>query len=171
MLTSALMVSMTGICAFAQGTLEDYKRAYELRDKFNARNVYYSNVVPTWIGDTHSFWYVRETPEGRVYVSVDADSRKRKELFDHKALASGLAKATGKDVDATALRLGRLNVNNAQDSLTFDFDNHRWVATKKGTKLTDLGELPAPAQQKHWMERDDEQDAPPIPSPDGTKTA
>lgn len=165
------MVSMTGICAFAQGTLEDYKRAYDLRDKFNARNVYYSNVAPTWIGDTHSFWYVRETPDGRVYVSVDADSRKRKELFDHKALAAGLAKATGKDVDATALRLGRLDVSKAQDSLRFEFDNHRWVATKKGTQLTDLGELPPPAPQKHWMERDDEKDAPPIPSPDGTKTA
>lgn len=171
LLTSALMVSMTGICAFAQGTLDDYKRAYELRDKFNARNVYYSNVTPRWIGDTHSFWYVRETPEGRVYVTVDADKKSRKELFDHKALASELAKATGSEVKPGDLRLGRLNVNDKQDSLTFEYANHRWMATKKGAKLTDLGELPVPGPQKHWMERDDEKDFPPIPSPDGMKTA
>ncbi len=171
LLVSAFMMSTACFCGFAQGTVDDYKRAYELRDKFNARNVYYSNVNPKWIEDTHSFWYVRETPEGRVYVSVDADSRKRKELFDHNALASELSKATGNDVKPGELRLGRLHVNGKQDSLTFDYNNHRWVATKRGAKLADLGELPAPGPQKHWMERDDEKDAPPIPSPDGTKTA
>ncbi|MDE6076228.1 MAG: S9 family peptidase, partial [Muribaculaceae bacterium] len=118
-LGGALMVSMTGISASAQGTVDDYNRAYSLRDRFGSANVYYSNVNPEWIGDTHSLWYVRETPEGRVYTVVDADTRKRKELFDHKALAGELGKAVGKDIDSKSLRLGRLEVSNRQDSLTF----------------------------------------------------
>ena len=48
----------------AQGTAEDYKRAYSLRQKFSRDKVYYSDVNPRWIGDTHSFWYIRHTPEG-----------------------------------------------------------------------------------------------------------
>ncbi|MDE6424257.1 MAG: hypothetical protein K2K95_12685, partial [Muribaculaceae bacterium] len=53
-LGGALMVSMTGISASAQGTVDDYNRAYSLRDRFGSANVYYSNVNPEWIGDTHS---------------------------------------------------------------------------------------------------------------------
>lgn len=170
-LGGVLMVSMTGISASAQGTVDDYNRAYSLRDRFGSANVYYSNVNPQWIGDTHSLWYVRETPEGRVYTVVDADTRKRKELFDHKALAGELGKAVGKDIDSKSLRLGRLEVSNRQDSLTFIYDNHRWLATKRGGKLSDLGELPPRGPEKHWMERDDEKDAPPSVSPDGSQTA
>lgn len=33
----------------AQGTVEDYNRAYSLRQKYSARNVLYSDVVPHWI--------------------------------------------------------------------------------------------------------------------------
>lgn len=53
----------------AQGTVDDYNRAYALREKFSANKVFYSNVTPQWIEGTHQFWYVRNTPEGRIYVS------------------------------------------------------------------------------------------------------
>ena len=36
-----------------------------LSEKYSADNVFYSDVMPRWIEDTHSFWYVRKTPEGR----------------------------------------------------------------------------------------------------------
>lgn len=168
---SAFMLALSSGSAFAQGTVDDYNRAYELRDKFNSRNVYYSNVNPVWIGNTHSFWYVRETPEGRSYVTVDADTRKRKELFDHKALAASLSKATGHNVDPSSLYLGRLYVSEKQDTLWFEHGRQRWVATKKGAKLENNGPVPGPRPQKHWMERDDEKDGGPVVSPDGTKTA
>ena len=66
----------------AQGTVEDYKRAFEQRAKYSGK-VYYDNVQPNWIGNTHNFWYVRNTPEGRIYVVVDAAKQKRTELFNH----------------------------------------------------------------------------------------
>lgn len=118
-----LLVAMLlcGGMAIAQGTVEDYNRAYALREKFSAKKVFYADVTPQWIGGTHQFWYVRNTPEGRVYVWVDADKKKRKELFDHKRLASALGVASGREVKAEALHLERLSVDNSLDTLRFVF--------------------------------------------------
>ena len=40
---------LSGGMAFAQGTVDDYNRAYALREKFSANKVFYSNVTPQWI--------------------------------------------------------------------------------------------------------------------------
>ena len=151
----------------AQGTAEDYRRAFALQEKFSASNVYYSNVQPHWVDGTHRFWYVRHTPEGRVYVVVDAQTKKRTELFDHPALAEALTQASQKKVEANAMHLERLSVDKETGELSFVFNNHRWSYDANHHKLKDEGELPAPAPQRHWMERDDEKIAEPAVSPDG----
>lgn len=169
----AAVMAFACVCGqtFAQGTAEDYRRAYALRDKFSASKVYYSGVRPSWIARTDSFWYVRNTPEGRVYVVVDAGTQQRTDLFNHKALAEALAKATGKDVKPGALYLDRLSVDKAEGCLNFVFNNHNWRYNIAGDgKLDDCGELPK-VKQRHWMEVDDEKDAEPVASPDGRYTA
>lgn len=100
----AAMLFCTNI-AIAQGTIEDYRRAYSAGEKFSANKVFYSNVNPEWIGETHYFWYVRNTPEGRIYVLVDADTQNRKDLFDHKLVAAALSEASGRKIEATSLYL------------------------------------------------------------------
>ena len=75
----SIAMLLSGGMAFAQGTVDDYNRAYALREIFSANKVFYSNVTPQWIEGTHQFWYVRNTPEGRIYVSVNADKKNRKE--------------------------------------------------------------------------------------------
>ena len=169
----AAVMAFACVCGqtFAQGTAEDYRRAYALRDKYSASKVYYSGVRPSWIARTDSFWYVRNTPEGRVYVVVDAGTQQRTDLFNHKALAEALAKATGKDVKPGALYLDRLSVDKAGGCLNFVFNNHNWRYNIAGDgKLDDCGELPK-VKQRHWMEVDDEKDAEPVASPDGRYTA
>ena len=79
----AAMLFCTNI-AIAQGTIEDYRRAYSAGEKFSANKVFYSNVNPEWIGKTHYFWYVRNTPDGRIYVLVDTDTQNRKDLFEQR---------------------------------------------------------------------------------------
>ena len=81
---------LSGGMAVAQGTADDYRRAYALKEKFSADKVFYSNVNPQWIEGTHQFWYVRNTPDGRLYVSVDADKKARKELFDSPSFGKGV---------------------------------------------------------------------------------
>lgn len=169
----AAVMAFACVCGqtFAQGTAEDYRRAYALRDKYSASKVYYSGVRPSWIARTDSFWYVRNTHEGRVYVVVDAGTQQRTDLFNHKALAEALAKATGKDVKPGALYLDRLSVDKAEGCLNFVFNNHNWRYNIAGDgKLDDCGELPK-VKQRHWMEVDDEKDAEPVASPDGRYTA
>ena len=162
---------LCGGTAVAQGTVEDYNRAYALREKFSANKVYYSNVTPQWIEGSDSFWYVRNTPEGRVYVSVDARKLTRKDLFDHKRLAAALGRAAGQEVKPEAIRLERLSVSSGLDTLRFHYANRRWLYAVRKNRLTDEGAVPVPPRQKHWMERDDEKEAAPVLSPDGKHTA
>ena len=161
----AAMLFCTNI-AIAQGTIEDYRRAYSAGEK-----VFYSNVNPEWIGKTHYFWYVRNTPDGRIYVLVDADTQNRKDLFDHKLVAAALSEASGRKIEATSLYLDRLSVNNGLDTLHFVFNNHRWMYVIDKNQLTDEGALPTPRKQRHWMETDDEKTAAPVTSPDKKYTA
>ena len=107
--TSAAL--LWGSMAMAQGTATDYRRAFNLRERFSPSKVYYSDVRPTWIGQTHHFWYVRHTPQGNVYVSVDADRCRRDTLFDHHRLASALTRASGRTADPKALTLDGLRVS------------------------------------------------------------
>ena len=166
----AAMLFCTNI-AIAQGTIEDYRRAYSAGEKFSANKVFYSNVNPEWIGETHYFWYVRNTPDGRIYVLVDADTQNRKDLFDHKLVAAALSEASGRKIEATSLYLDRLSVNNGLDTLRFVFNNHRWMYVIDKNQLTDEGALPTPRKQRHWMETDDEKTAAPVTSPDKKYTA
>ena len=168
----SIAMLLSGGMAFAQGTVDDYNRAYALREKFSANKVFYSSVTPQWIEGTHQFWYVRNTPEGRIYVSVNADKKNRKELFDHKRLASALSNASGKEVKPEAIQLERLRVNPSLDTLRFVFGNQRWMYATRKNQLVNEGALPdRNAPQKHWMERDDEKEAAPVTSPDGKYTA
>lgn len=167
----AIMLLCCGGISMAQGTVEDYDRAYLLPHKFSAANVYHSNVQPQWVESTHSFWYVCNTPERRIYLLVDADRKQRKELFDHSRLAKALAGASGKEVKAEALFLGNLRVNKELDTLRFVFDNRRWMYAVGKSRLEDQGILPVQPAQRHWMETDDEKMAAPVPSPDGRHIA
>lgn len=158
---------LSGGMAVAQGTADDYRRAYALKEKFSADKVFYSNVNPQWIEGTHQFWYVRNTPDGRLYVSVDADKKARKELFDSHRLAKALGAASGKEVKPEALALGHLSVSKGLDTLRFVFNNQRWMYASRKNQLVNEGAVPLPPKQKHWMEVDDEKTASPVPSPDG----
>ena len=157
---------LSGGMAVAQGTADDYRRAYALKEKFSADKVFYSNVNPQWIEGTHQFWYVRNTPDGRLYVSVDADKKARKELFDSHRLAKALGAASGKEVKPEALALGHLSVSKGLDTLRFVFNNQRWMYASRKNQLVNEGAVPLLIRQKHWME-DDEKTASPVPSPDG----
>lgn len=162
---------LTGGMALAQGTVEDYNRAYELREKYNSKHVFYSNVNPQWIDGTNLFWYVRNTPEGNEYVKVDAGKQKRTALFDQQKLSAALESSTGKDIDPMQLPIQRCHVTPGADTLRFVYEGKRWCFDIRRNRLTDEGQLPAPGCQRHWMEVDDEKGGAPVTSPDGKYVA
>lgn len=162
---------LTGGMALAQGTVEDYNRAYKLREKYNSKHVFYSNVNPQWIDGTNLFWYVRNTPEGNEYVKVDAGKQKRTALFDQQKLSAALESSTGKDIDPMQLPIQRCHVTPGADTLRFVYEGKRWCFDIRRNRLTDEGQLPAPGRQRHWMEVDDEKGGAPVTSPDGKYVA
>lgn len=170
LLLGGIALLISGYAA-AQGTTEDYNRAYSLRKAFNAKQVYYSQVYPTWNEKGKFFWYVRNTPDGPVYVKVDAKKQQRSALFDQKKLATALAGQTGKEVNEKQLPIQKCKVTNGMDTLFFAFNGTNWCYDITRNHLAAKGKIAAPGKIRHWMEVDDEKGADPIPSPDGKYTA
>ena len=163
--------SMSCISLWAQGTVEDYNRAYALREKYNAKHVLYAGVVPHWVDQTSAFWYVRQTEKGKEYVKVDAASKKRTALFDQQKMASALTEKAGREINAYNLPLQNCRLNISLDTLRFQLDGKFWAYSIKNNRLLDEGAIPLRGKKRHWMEVDDEKEGRPVTSPDGKWTA
>lgn len=165
---AALLLPLRGV---AQGTLEDYNRAYGLAKKYNYGRVANSRIAPRWVsGD--KFWYVNEEGGKRAYTLVNAKTMKSTPMFNHQSLASALTAQSGNEVNPEQISVEYLRSNAACDSLWFNFAGKQWLyATKGKGNLVDYGAIPVPTPEPHWMVVDEEKDADPVASPDGTKTA
>ena len=163
--------SMSYISLWAQGTVEDYNRAYALREKYNAKHVLYAGVVPHWVDQTSAFWYVRQTEKGKEYVKVDAASKKRTALFDQQKMAAALTEKAGREINAYNLPLQNCRLNISLDTLRFQLDGKFWAYSIKNNRLLDEGAIPSRGKERHWMEVDDEKEGRPVTSPDGKWTA
>ena len=159
--------SMSCISLWAQGTVEDYNRAYALREKYNAKHVLYAGVVPHWVDQTSAFWYVRQTEKGKEYVKVDAASNKRTALFDQQKMAAVLTEKAGREINAYNLPLQNCRLNISLDTLRFQLDGKFWAYSIKNNRLLDEGAIPPRGKERHWMEVDDEKEGRPVTSPDG----
>ncbi|MDO4931676.1 MAG: DPP IV N-terminal domain-containing protein [Prevotellaceae bacterium] len=74
LLSTFLLTLVTSVTTlYAQGTVDDYNRAYSLQKKYSSRNCFYTNANPKWQQDSHTFWYIRNTPDGEALVTIDAD--------------------------------------------------------------------------------------------------
>lgn len=172
LILSALMMA-SGLGVMAQGTLEDYNRAYGLAKKYNYGQVPNARIYPQWINGTNSFWYVADKQDGsKEYTVIDAKQRKPRAMFDHKALASALKAQGVENIKPEDLRLERLYASRAVDTLWFNRDGKMWMyVNKKNGKLENRGAVPVPPEAPHWMVVDEEKDAEPMVSPDGKYSA
>jgi dipeptidyl aminopeptidase/acylaminoacyl peptidase len=91
------------VCAFAQGTLEDYKRASGLRAKMQPLMEGSAGPI-RWIDKTNRFWYSRTTKDGNGYVVVDSTGT-RAPAFDHARLAKVLTESQGRPYDSNRLQI------------------------------------------------------------------
>ena len=165
----------------AQGTAEDYRRAYSLYGKFNATQVYNDPADIRWDGKT-TFHYSVYTPEGTdYYVGKVTGNVKTADVkaINMNAVAELLSRETGKDIPRNTLRLSRLSADEDQPaSVSFEFGGYKWKveeACTDGLRLGGKEALPSPRRPwektRHWMEVDDEKGAAPVASPDGKRQA
>ena len=157
--------------AQAQGTKDDYMRAYSLREKFSATNVFYDRVTPHWIGQEGNLWYVRNTPNGEEYVKVDARSRQRAPLLDAHVLAESLRAQGVSHVNERWLGLTRCEVTASTDTIFFTRDGKHWLYDIQANRLQMTGEERPAGRSRHWMEVNDEKDWGAVTSPDGSMEA
>ncbi len=77
----------------AQGTLDDYQRAQELRAGAFDLVVNIPGRAH-WIAEEHRFWYPRAVKGGNEYVLVDADAGSKQPAFDQGRLAQSISVVT-----------------------------------------------------------------------------
>jgi len=160
---------MISLSLFAQGTSKDYDRAFSLTDRLKDK-VFYSGVVPQWIANTNRFWYVRETPKGKIYIVSDAVKKTQSVLFDHLKLAESLSKATNKQVEIEKLSLQSLQVSDNLDTIRFVNDGTKWIYLRLTNSLINDGKKTA-SKGDYWGKIDTEREGKAVVSPDKTLSA
>ena len=69
----AMTLLLASGSAMAQGTVDDYNRAYGLRTKFSSDSVYHWARQTAWKDSTHVLHYQISTPQGKQYITYDVD--------------------------------------------------------------------------------------------------
>lgn len=103
-----------------------YARAEAVLPQHINELIFGLSVRPQWIGDGAEFWFERNTPQGRDYVRVNPVSNQTTPLFDHDALVSQLAAASGKPLARKDLRLTGLKLDAKTGSVEFSHDGRKW---------------------------------------------
>lgn len=174
-LTAIILSSQS---AMAQGTADDYKRAYSLYGKFNTTQVYDNAENIKW-EENGLFHYTSYTTEGLTYYigkATDDVNKTEIKAVNMQALAALLGKETGKDIKRNTLRLETFKVNDANGNISFTFDNNVWEIGSSTEEPFIIKKQQRPqrqhrGKQRHWMEVDDEKGAGPVSSPDGKMKA
>ena len=120
----------TMLCAIqgasAEGTLDDYKRAFNMRET-TANKVFKDRVREKWFKDNSRFWYQNDLPdEKREFVLVDAEAGVRKAAFDHERLAEALGKVSGEEISADKLTIEKLEFSESGLELEFKSKGKKW---------------------------------------------
>lgn len=84
-ITCCLMLATlsSATSASAQGTVEDYNRAYALKRQFSSDSVYHWARSSAWCDSSHVLHYQVNTPQGKKFVVYDADKGETRS-FDTK---------------------------------------------------------------------------------------
>ncbi|MEU5052410.1 DPP IV N-terminal domain-containing protein [Streptomyces sp. NPDC021096] len=130
-----------------------YRAAEKLLGHNRSRLVHGGRVRPQWLEGGDRLWYTVDTAAGRRFVLVDPAAGIREPAFDHERLATALAAASGRDVDAAELPFAAIEPGDR--SVEFDAFDTRWRCPLDGYVCE---ETEAPGQTGGFLD---------IASPDG----
>ena len=85
-----LLTAMPATNASAQGTSEDYNRAYALRHQYSADSVYHWARYSAWCNDSHVLHYQISTPQGWKFISYDVDKNETNTFDSNEAMGKAL---------------------------------------------------------------------------------
>jgi dipeptidyl aminopeptidase/acylaminoacyl peptidase len=121
-----LLVFVSGpVLLSAQGTRDDYERAFGLREKFEGLALNMPDHH-AWIGKTSRFWYRKSVKGGFEFYVVDAAILEKKIAFDHEKLAAALTKLLKEKFEAKKLPFMSITFMNKEKSIQFDVRESRY---------------------------------------------
>lgn len=134
-LTASLFTAQNAV---AQGTRSDYERALNLR-KLTANKVFKQRVAPHWLAGNTQFWYRNDlADEAREFILVNAETGTRQPAFDHKRLATALAKAAGKEIQADRLEIDKLKFSESGAELWFRSGGKQWKCDLRSYEVREV---------------------------------
>jgi hypothetical protein len=124
--------------ATAQGTLEDYRRAATITQRFENLT---TGIVQglTWIGQTNQAVYRVSVPGGNRFVRVDAEQWAKQPAFDHAAVATALSSAAGQQYTEITLPFQSIAVVENGAAIEGNAVGSRYRCTVTGTTCTRVG--------------------------------
>ncbi|MGH7577973.1 MAG: DPP IV N-terminal domain-containing protein, partial [Longimicrobiales bacterium] len=122
----------------AQGTLEDYRRAADLDERFEGLVVDVP-ASPSWIGETSRFWYRKAVEAGTEFVVVDAATEEKRPAFDHARLAASLSAVADSSFTAGRLPFREIEFTSDERAIEFDALRSEWRCDLGAYDCTRLG--------------------------------
>ena len=83
-------------------------------------------VYPHWIENSHCFWYLKDTENGKQFRMVNADTASNTVAFDHQALADSLALVTGHTINADNLPIKQVTFSLSSTQIDFRALDKNW---------------------------------------------
>jgi dipeptidyl aminopeptidase/acylaminoacyl peptidase len=110
----------------AQGRLADYRHAERFLEENLPAQIYLAEVQPHWLGQGGRFWYLKNGPQGKQFIEVDANAGTQVPAFDQVRLAAALSAAAGRRYAAERLPFDSFELADAGRLLRFRIGDARW---------------------------------------------
>ncbi len=124
--------------ASAQGTLDDYRRAATINQRFENLTTGLTQGL-AWIGRTNQAVYRVSVPGGNRFVRVDAEQWTKQPAFDHAAVATALSSAAGQQYTEITLPFQSIAVVENGTAIEGNAGGSRYRCTVAGTTCTRVG--------------------------------
>lgn len=167
----AVALLQLNITAFAQGKIEDYKRA----EAFNAsmqNKIYYSPNGFKWLDGKKEFFYSMLTERGTEYTLVNSNNFTKRPAFDQQQFAVALSALAKKEITAHKLPIYGVTFSDDGTNFRFNYDNKLLAYDVSSAKISEISNS---NQQRtnggYWGDRPADQNDRRTKSPDGKWTA
>ncbi|MFC5681710.1 S9 family peptidase [Flavobacterium sp. MAHUQ-51] len=163
---SLLLVVLSRIVSYSQGTLKEYQKANAVDSLFKNK-VFNTPKEFYWVNSTN-FWYINNTKNGTEFLRVDAKEKQQIPAFNQENLAASLSKVLEKKINPNQLPIDNLEFSKDFSNLVFTTDSLKISCDLKSYQLTKIqgGYKKNQKRNTYWGERFDEQLKKEVKSPD-----
>ena len=134
------LLLITPLAAHAQGTLDDYQRANNMRSRCEGL-VYNKQIKPHWQPQNSRFWYRNDLRDGKQFILVDAEPPTRRLAFDHEKLARALSIVADQKYSATKLPFDSIEFTDC-NTIRFKIEDNLFKYDLLTNKCTKIGKAP-----------------------------